>query len=106
MLGTLEPFDENGGREIPSGNPLSNSNQALPYIYFERDRALFDQLYPQLKIRSLHYHSPFTYIVSGGVSRSALLPGWTYALVKAAEWLLTPLARHTGLFCTIVLEKD
>ena len=27
-----EPFDEKGGREIEAGNPLSNSNQALPYI--------------------------------------------------------------------------
>ena len=29
-----EPFDEKGGREIEAGNPLSNSNQALPFIYF------------------------------------------------------------------------
>ena len=36
-----EPFDEKGGREIEAGNPLSNSNQALPYIYFERDLNLF-----------------------------------------------------------------
>jgi hypothetical protein len=28
-----EPFDETGEREIKPGNPLSNSNQALPYIY-------------------------------------------------------------------------
>ena len=100
-----EPFDENGQRQIKPGNPLSNSNQALPYIYFERDRALFAQYYPQLKINSITYHSPFTYIVSGGLARSALLPGFMYGFVRAIEWLLSPLARQLGLFCTIELEK-
>ena len=64
-----EPFDEKGGREIEPGRPLSHSNQALPYIYFERDLKLFGTEYPQLRIRSVKYHSPFSYIVSGGVSR-------------------------------------
>lgn len=101
-----EPFDENGGRAIAAGKPLSNSNQALPYIYFERDRELFDKLYPHLQIRSITYHSPLTYIVSGGVARSAMLPGFMYGLVRAVEGLLSPFARQLGLFCTIELQKS
>lgn len=100
-----EPFDENGPREIKAGNPLSHSNQALPYIYFERDIDLFKKEYPSLKIVSVKYHSPFSYVISGGVSRSAMLPYFMYPLVKAGEWLLSPLSRQLGLFCTIEVEK-
>jgi len=100
-----EPFDETGGREIQAGNPLSNSNQALPYIYFERDTDIFKKEFPQLKISSIKYHSPFSYVISGGVSRSAMLPYFMYNFVKGMEWLLSPLSKQLGLFCTIEIEK-
>lgn len=100
-----EPFDETGAREIKAGNPLSHSNQALPYIYFERDLDLFKKEYPQLRIVSVKYHSPFSYVISGGVSRSAMLPYFMYSLVKFKEWLLSPFSKQLGLFCTVVVEK-
>lgn len=100
-----EPFDEKGPREIDPGNPLSNSNQALPFIYFERDAELFKKDFPLLKINSIKYHSPFSYIISGGVSRSAMLPFFMYNFVKVAEWLLSPISKQIGLFCTIEIEK-
>lgn len=101
-----EPFEENGPREIKAGNPLSNSNQALPHIYFERDLELFKKEFPQLKIISIKYHSPFSYIISGGVSRSAMLPYFMYNFVKGMEWLFSPLSKQIGLFCTIEVEKN
>jgi SAM-dependent methyltransferase len=100
-----EPFDETGGREIQAGNPLSNSNQALPYIYFQRDLELFKKEFPQLKINSVKYHSPFMYVISGGVSRSAMLPYFMYGFLKGIEWLLSPFNKQIGLFCTIEVEK-
>ena len=100
-----EPFDEKGQREIKAGNPLSNSNQALPYIYFERDLDLFKKDFPSLKINSINYHSPFSYIISGGVSRSAMLPFFMYNFVKGIEWLFSPFYKQIGLFCTIEIEK-
>ena len=101
-----EPFEENGPREIKAGNPLSNSNQALPHIYFERDLKLFTKEFPLLKINSIKYHSPFSYIISGGVSRSAMLPYFMYNFVKVMEWLFSPLSKQLGLFCTIEVEKN
>ncbi len=100
-----EPFDEKGPREIEPGNPLSNSNQALPYIYFERDTEQFRRDFPKLQIVSIRYHSPFSYVISGGVSRSAMLPDFMYPLVRFAEWIVSPFSRQLGLFCTVVLEK-
>jgi SAM-dependent methyltransferase len=101
-----EPFDEKGGREIEAGNPLSNSNQALPYIYFERDVEQFKKDYPSLKIKKVEYHSPFMYVLSGGVSRSAMLPYFMYGFFKGIEKLLSPLRRQSGLFCTVIIEKQ
>lgn len=100
-----EPFDEDAGREISSGNPLSNSNQALPFIYFERDLELFKKEFTQLTINSITYHSPFSYIISGGVSRSAMLPFFMYNFIKGLEFLFSPLSKQIGLFCTIEVEK-
>ena len=100
-----EPFDENGPREIKAGNPLSNSNQALPYIYFERDLEIFKKDFAHLKINSVKYHSPFLYVISGGVSRSAMLPFFMYNFAKAIQWLFTPFNKQLGLFCTVEIEK-
>ena len=100
-----EPFEENGPREIKAGNPLSNSNQALPHIYFERDLELFAKDFPQLKITKINYHTPFMYVLSGGVSRSSLIPFFMYGFAKAIEWLVKPFSKQLGLFCTIEIEK-
>jgi len=100
-----EPFDELGAREISSGNRLSNSNQALPYIYFERDLDIFKKEFPFLKINSIKYHSPFSYIISGGVSRTAMLPNFMYNFIRGLEWLLSPFSKQLGLFCTVEVEK-
>jgi SAM-dependent methyltransferase len=100
-----EPFEEKGDWEIVSSGPLSGSNQALPYIYFERDIEKFNSTFPKLKLKAINYHTPFRYVLSGGVSRKALVPNISYGLFKAMEWLLSPVARQIGLFQTIVLEK-
>ncbi len=100
-----EPFDEKGPREITPGNPLSNSNQALPYIYFQRDIEVFEKEFRGLKIVDIKYHSPFIYIFSGGVSRSALLPYFMYPAVRLFEKILSPFNRYLGLFCTVELER-
>ena len=100
-----EPFDPKGGREIPSGNPLSNSNQALPFIYFERDVELFKKEYPHLKINFIKYHTPLLYILSGGVSRKTLVPYFMYPFFRFAEKVLSPFSRYFGLFCTVEIEK-
>jgi len=100
-----EPFDPKGAMEINPGNPLSNSNQALPYIYFERESDLFRQEYGSLNINYIHYHTPFRYILSGGLSRKTLVPTKLYGFIAGIEKILSPLSKYIGLFCTIEIEK-
>jgi SAM-dependent methyltransferase len=100
-----EPFDPKGGWEIQSSGPLSGSNQALPYIYFERDRQKFEKEFPSLKICKVVYHTPLRYLISGGVSMRPLVPSWSFGFFKGLEKLLSPLSRVLGMFVTIELEK-
>jgi len=100
-----EPFEPAGEWEFPSSGPLSGSNQALPYIYFERDRVKLEKDFPSLKIRKIQYHTPFRYLISGGVSMRPLVPSWSFGFFKGMEKMLTPLSRKLGMFVTVELEK-
>jgi hypothetical protein len=98
-----EPFKENAGRELAADE---YSNQALPYIYFQRDRSWLENQFPGLSIESIRYHTPFRYLISGGMSAGQLLPSFTFGLVTVLERLISPLSKHLGLFCSIVLRKN
>jgi len=100
-----EPFDTSGNMEIEEGKPLSHSNQALPYIYFEREKDAFGRRYPLLKIVDLNYHTPFTYLLSGGFSKPSMLPGFLYGFARNVEKLFTPFKKFLGLFYLIEIEK-
>lgn len=100
-----EPFDIKGDWDIKSSGPLSGSNQALPYIYFERDRKKFETEFPTLKIQSIKYHTPFVYLLSGGVSKKALVPIITFTFWNFMEKILNPFSRQLGMFQTIEIVK-
>jgi SAM-dependent methyltransferase len=100
-----EPFEPNGLPEIKFGNPLSNSNQALSYIYFQRDPEKFKVDYPDLIIKKIKYHTPLLYLLSGGVSRAAFVPQFTFSLFKFVEKIISPLNPQISLFNTIVINK-
>ena len=100
-----ESFDPKGDWEIPSGHPLTNANQAFSYIYFERDRHRFAERFQHLRINHIRRHTPFLYLVSGGLSHRACLPPFMYGAVKFLEWIFSPFNRLLGLFCTIEIEK-
>ncbi len=100
-----EPFDIEGGWGFEEGGPLSGANMAIPYIIFQRDINQFTHEYPDLKICSISFHTPFRYLISGGLSFRQLLPSFTYPLIVLGEFLLAPLNRFLGMFMTIELEK-
>lgn len=100
-----ELFDVKGSREIQAGAPLSNSNQALPYIYFLRDVKEFDAEFSKLRITKYRNHTPFLYILSGGVSRTAMVPAFSFSFFNLIEKIFSPFNNFTGLFSTIVIQK-
>ena len=100
-----EPFEtEQKDWKFESKGPLSDSNQALPYIVFERDRNIFEQKFHNLKIRNIVHHSPLAYLISGGLSMRTLIPGvFNSALLKADKIMSL---KFFSMFCTIEIEKS
>ena len=101
-----EPFDsETSSWSFPSTGPLSGANIALPWIVFQRDKDIFHNKYPELRIGKISYHTPFLYILSGGFSYKSLLPGWAFGVAMFIETLLTPLHPVLAMFHTIEVVK-
>jgi SAM-dependent methyltransferase len=101
-----EPFETTGGWRFESAGPLSSANGALPWIVFERDRERFQREFPRLRLVGIRKHTPFRYILSGGLTLRQLAPSFTYPLVRGLEWAASPLSGLLGMFQTIRLEKQ
>ena len=100
-----EPMDVNAKEwQFPSKGPLSSSNQALPWIVFDRDRDLFLERHPRLKMSSIQPFMPFRYLLSGGVSMRALAPACCNGLLQRIESRLE--RDRWAMFVFLVLEKD
>jgi len=97
-----EPFSPQGDWKIPSTGPLSGANGALPWIIFDRDKMLFEKLYPQWKINNIKLMMPISYLLSGGVSMRSLIPGWLYRPIRALEKLFNK--KYCAMFARIELE--
>jgi len=101
-----EPFDGTGDWTIPERGPLTGANGALPWIVFERDKDLFSKLFPHLNIKSIQYHTPFRYLLSGGVSYKGILPGFSFPLFRLIDKLFAGFSKDLSMFFTIEIEKD
>lgn len=100
-----EPFDVNGDWRIAESGPMSGSNQALPYIVFERDRKRFEQEFPHLFINKIEYQMPIRYILSGGVSKIQMVPSFSFGFFRVLEKLALRITKQFAMFVTIVIEK-
>jgi SAM-dependent methyltransferase len=101
-----EPFDPSASAwEFPSAGPLSSANGALPWLVFERDKAVFETEFPEMKIQVIQPVMPFQYLVSGGVSMRQLMPDWSYPIWCGIEELLTPWINSLAMFTYIRLRK-
>lgn len=98
-----EPFQPEAGWTIPSTGPLSGANGALPWILFERDRDRFQGEFPEWCIESIELLMPFSYLLSGGVSLRAFVPGWMYRPIRWFESKIDQ--RRWAMFALIKLRK-
>jgi len=101
-----EPFrPEASSWSFPSTGPLSGANGAVPWIVFERDAALFRELFPELVVEKIEPCMPFRYLFSGGVSLRSLAPGWSFPVLTFLERLTQPWMRSLAMFAFIQLER-
>lgn len=102
-----EPFDVQSTQwKLPANGPLSSANGALPWIVFERDYKEFESLFPTLRLMSVKYHTPFAYLVSGGLTMRSLLPEIFYAPIRFIDRLFADAFPSISMFTTIILERN
>jgi len=101
-----EPFEPEVQKwELPPGGPLSQANSALPWVIFERDRKRFDFEFPEWEIKEIVLHTPFCYILSGGVAFRALMPAAFYNLCRRIESILKSRMNFWAMFANITLIR-
>ena len=92
--------------EFPRTGPLSGANGALPWIMFERDRAQFEREFPGWQIKKIWLHTPFCYLLSGGVSLRNIMPIFSFKLCHVLEDIIKPWISIWAMFATIILVKE
>ena len=101
-----EPFDPDAREwKLPEGGPLSVANSALPTIVFERDRARFSEEFREWQIECITPHSPFCYLLSGGLSFRSFMPGYLYEPFRRIEKGMQRFYDRIAMFATIVLRR-
>jgi SAM-dependent methyltransferase len=100
-----EPFNPEGDWTIPLAGPLSGANGAMPWILLERDRAMFNEIFPEWSISNITPIMPVTYLLSGGVSMRSLMPCWSYPLLRFLEQGIPKLDSKCGMFAFIEIER-
>lgn len=100
-----EIFDTEAQWELEEIGPVSHGNDAIPWIIFSRDRDIFEDEFPSLRIVRMCNHTPLRYLLSGGLTLRQLVPSFAYPVIRAVEYLLSPANNLLGMFQTIELEK-
>ena len=101
-----ENFDKTAGWKINSGGRLSGANAALPWIIFVRDKKIFQEKYKKLKVVNISLHTPFSYLLSGGLSKPQFLPTSWILYITKIEQALGFLNNYFAMFMTVIIKKN
>lgn len=101
-----EEFEELSDWHLKKGGRLTASNQALPFIVFERDLKIFNAKFPDLSMIKKIKFKPLHYLFSGGFTYKPTFNGFFFnLLIKIVEITLFPFNRFLGMFMFIKLVK-
>jgi SAM-dependent methyltransferase len=87
-----EPYDDTPDTwDFTQRHSMMDSNQALSWMIFVRDKKRFQSEFPELEIEEISYTPWLTYLLSGGVTKKYLIPRWLNPFIYLAEKICTPL---------------
>jgi len=93
--------------ETPVSGPMNGANQAMSYVVFVRDRQVFEEKHPCLKVVRHELAGNYVrYLLSGGLNFRQLFPDACIPFLKRLEFGLIPLNRWVALHHIIVLRKE
>lgn len=83
-----EDFNPKADWQLDAAGPLSRANGAQAWIVFKRDRKIFEEKFPNLKIVDIRTHTSFNYILSGGYAIHPIAPAnWYEGLHRLDDFL-------------------
>lgn len=91
--------------EFNSKGPVSDGNNALPYVIFQRDIEKFKQQFSSFSIVNFNPHTPLRYWLTGGLKSWSLLPTWAFSFFTWADQKLINISPKFGSFVDIELVK-
>jgi SAM-dependent methyltransferase len=101
-----EPYDDRATEwSFAEGNTMLDSNQALTWIVFERDRERFAREFPELRLERREFLPWFGYLMSGGVNLRPLFPEFLTGAVGAADRALRPLDALFAIHWHLTIRK-
>ncbi len=85
---------------------LSNSNIALPWIVFVRDKEIFNKIYPDFIIKSIEYNTCLAFLLSGGLRLRQFLPtGIIAALFKIENWIIRNVSHKMAVTMALTIKR-
>jgi SAM-dependent methyltransferase len=101
-----EPYNDRAEEwSFPAGHTMLDSNQALAWMVFFRDRALLRQIAPRLTLERWSYLPWFSYLLSGGVNLRSLIPRSLAPAFRTLDAALAPLDRAFAIHWRLTVRK-
>lgn len=85
---------------------LSDSNIALAWIAFFRDRERFEHRYPEFSIKNVEYNTTLSFLLTGGLRIRQLLPQFILKVLFAGEnWCIKHLTKELAVTMAVTLTR-
>lgn len=102
-----EPYDDQPLEwDFTQNDSMMDSNQALSWMVFVRDRLKYERQFPSLRLEKTAFLPWVTYLLAGGVTMRNLIPGFLVPVLKALEFLAIPLRPLGALHWVLILRKS
>ena len=86
---------------------LTDSNVALVWKVFFRDRERLARLFPRFRVGSVEYNTCLSYLLSGGMRIRQLLPTAALrGLFKAENWVIRNVSKELAVTMALTVHVD
>jgi SAM-dependent methyltransferase len=101
-----EPYNDRAGEwSFPPGHTMLDSNQALAWMVFFRDRDRLHEIAPTLRLERWQYLPWFSYLLSGGVNLRSFIPRGLAPAFGAIDRVLAPLDSAFAIHWRLTVRK-
>jgi SAM-dependent methyltransferase len=101
-----EPYNDRATEwSFPAGHTMLDSNQALSWMVFFRDRDRLHKIAPQLTLERWSYLPWFSYLLSGGVNLRSFIPRSLARISRTLDAAVKPLDGAFAIHWRLTVRK-